>query len=345
VSGIGKSRAKANGMVMFSEPKPESPPLRSIEDFRGDFGEIASLMEQSWAENNKPPLRYPQEFLRSCFEYPGMSRFLAPTIYHDGVPKAFVAGFPRRVRYRERELNIVLISFLTVAPECKKAGYGVVVWAELVKRARAAGFDGMVNYCVDGEAMNGMIMGCCKRLNMPVTHRYKVQYLTSLLFPKSAPCRNETSIEENVEALVTIGNAVADRTPLARVWSREEAEWQCTRFGAVVARLRTEGREGMLTGYLMQAADPNRTQCLSVEDVLWGSLDRERPELVRQFAAIAAAEGARLVSAPLLGYAEAEPFLAARFRHSPQLLHAYFTLWSGPPPETDALPSFYLDVF
>ena len=138
---------------MCAVPKPESSSLRSIEDFRGDFGGIASLMEQSWAENNKQPLLYTKEFLKSCFEYPGASYALAPTLYRDDIPKAFVAGFPRRVRYKGRELNIVLITFLTVASEYKKMGYGVVIWSELVKRVRVAGFDGMVNYCVDGEAI------------------------------------------------------------------------------------------------------------------------------------------------------------------------------------------------
>lgn len=330
---------------MLAVSKPDKNlSLRSIEDFRGDFGAIASLMEQSWAENKKQPLLYTKEFLKSCFEYPGMSYYLAPTIYHNDTPKAFVAGFPRRVRYKGRELNIVLISFLTVANEYKKTGYGVVIWTELVKRARAAGFDGMINYCVDGEAMNGMIMGCCKRFNMPIEHRYSVQYLTSVLFPKTTSYSNE-SIDENIEALLAMGNAIADHTPLARVWSRDEAEWQCKRFGAVVARLQAGSRQGMLTGYIMQAADTNRTKCLSVEDVLWGNLEEERQALVKLLTTKAAAKGAQLAVVPVLDYAETAPFMTARFRPSQQILHTYFTVWSDSPLVREPLPSFYLDVF
>jgi len=331
-------------MIIVS--KPESSSHRSIEDFRGDFGGIASLMEQSWAENKKQPLLYTKEFLESCFEYPGASYALAPTIYHGDVPKAFVAGFPRRVRYKERELNIVLITFLTVASEYKKTGYGIVIWSELVKRARAAGFDGMVSYCIEGEAMNGMIMGCCKRMNLPVERVYSVQYLSSILFPKPARDSSE-AVVANINALVAIGNAIGDRTPLARVWKQDDAEWQCKRFGAIVARLETGSHEGMLTGYLMQTADANRTKCLLIEDVLWGNLEEgERQALVKQFLIKAASEGARLAVLPVLGYAETEPFTTARFRSSQRILHTYFTVWSDSPPLTmEPLSAFYLDVF
>lgn len=331
---------------MITVSKPESASHRSIEDFRGDFGGIASLMEQSWAENKKPPLLYTKEFLESCFEYPGASYALAPTIYHDDIPKAFVAGFPRRVRYKGRELNIVLITFLTVAVEYKKTGYGIVIWSELVKRARAAGFDGVVSYCVEGEAMNGMILGCCKRMNLPVERVYSVQYLSSMLFPKPASDSN-AAVAECIDALVTIGNTIGNRTPLARVWNREEAEWQCKRSGAVVVRHVAESREGMLTGYIMQIADVNRTKCLLVEDVLWGNLEEgERQALVKQLTTKAAADGARLAVLPVLGYAETEPFTTVRFRPSQRILHTYFSVWTDArPPAMETLSSFYLDVF
>jgi len=329
---------------MFTMSKSERASYRSIEDFRGDFGEVASMMEQSWSENKQQPLLYSKEFLESCFEYPGASYLLAPTLYCGDIPKAFVAGFPRRVHYRGRELNIVLITFLTVASEYKKMGYGVVLWSELVKRIRAAGFDGMVNYCVDGEAMNGMIMGCCKRMNLPVELVYSVQYLSSLLFHKPASDSNE-AVAASIDALVSMGNTIADRTPLARIWNREEAEWQCTRFGAVFARLEAGPRGGMLTGYIMQASDANRTKVLLVEDVLWGNLeDRERQLLVKQLTTKAAAKGAQLAVVPILGYAETVTFTAARFRPSPRILHTYITVWSDSPPAMRTLSSFYLDV-
>ena len=118
---------------------------RHIEDCRGDFEEISRLIERSWAENTQQALLYPAAFLASCFEYPGASFSLAPAIYDGSTPLAFASAFPRRVCVKGRELNLVIITFLTVASELKKRGYGILLWSELVKRARVAGFDGMVN--------------------------------------------------------------------------------------------------------------------------------------------------------------------------------------------------------
>ena len=113
----------------------------SIEDFRGDFAAVAALMQQSWAENREQSLLYTADFLASCFDYPGANFSLAPTLYDGGKPVAFAAGFPRHVRFKGRELRLLLITFLTVAKEYKKTGYGIVLWNELVRRAQAAGFD------------------------------------------------------------------------------------------------------------------------------------------------------------------------------------------------------------
>jgi hypothetical protein len=40
------------------------------------------------------------------------------------------------------------------AAEHRSSGHGIVIWSELVRRARAAGFDGMADSCVEGEAMH-----------------------------------------------------------------------------------------------------------------------------------------------------------------------------------------------
>jgi hypothetical protein len=316
---------------------------RSLEDFRGDFGAIASLMEESWAENRSQPLLYTEEFLRSCFEYPGSGFPLAPTIYHGMKPAAFVAGFPRTIRLKDKEYNVLVITFLTVANEYKKGGYGIVVWSELVKRARAAGFDGMVNYCLDGEAMNGMILGSCRRLGLQAEDIFRVHYLTGLLSQKTNEDPGDPKI---VETFMNLADSITKIAPLARVWNRKEAEWQCTRSGAVIVRHRAGTRQGMLTGYILPIANPGRTKCLLIEDIFWGNLEAdERQDLVRTFVAKAAAEGARLASLPVLGYADTQPFKAARFRPSPRVLHAYLTLWTCSLPPSEPLSSFYLDIF
>jgi len=138
-----------------------------IEDFRGDFAQVAALIQESWEENGKQGLFYTPEFLVSCLNYPGSSYALVPTLYEGDTPRAFVAGFPRTIRYQGRELRVILCTLLSVSSKYKKSGYGVVLWSELVKRAQAAGYDGMVNYCVEGEPMNGMIVGCCRLLKLP----------------------------------------------------------------------------------------------------------------------------------------------------------------------------------
>ena len=48
--------------------------------FRGDFGELAMLMQRSWAENRNEPLLYSAEFLHSAFDYPGSTFELAPSV-------------------------------------------------------------------------------------------------------------------------------------------------------------------------------------------------------------------------------------------------------------------------
>ncbi|MGA2531552.1 MAG: hypothetical protein ABSG19_00805 [Candidatus Aminicenantales bacterium] len=317
-----------------------------IESFRGDFEQAASLIQRAWADNEKQPLLYTAEFLGSLFEYPGADLSLAPTLYDGTKPIAFTAGFPRRLRFKGRELRIVIGSFLSVSSEFKKRGYGIVLWSELVRRVQAAGFDGMMNYCVEGEPMNGMILGCCRRLKMPVERVFSIHYLTCLLWPKEPNAVKREQGEGVVDTFLELAAPIADRASLSRIWSRPEAEWQCSgRLGAIVARRVVERSQGILTGYIMQVADPKRTKCLLIEDILWGnSQPEERSELVLRLKNEAAAAGARLAVVPVLGYGDMAPFLSAGFRPSPRIVQAYLSAWSGPT-DTGTLDAMYLDVF
>jgi hypothetical protein len=84
---------------------------------------------------------------------------------------------------------------------------------------------------------------------------------------------------------------------------------------------------------------------LIIEDVLWGTLEQpERLALVRQMLDQAIAAGAQMATVPSLGYADMEPFSAARFRRSPRVLQAYLTVFKGDPPP-EAVSAMYLDVF
>lgn len=316
-----------------------------VEDFRGDFAHVAELIQESWKENGKQGLFYTAEFLESCLNYPGASYALAPTLYQGEYPRAFVAGFPRTIRYQGSKLRVIVCTLLSVSSEYKKSGYGIVLWNELVKRARAAGFDGMVNYCVEGEAMNGMIMGCCRLMKLPTARIFSVNYLMKPLVPKFGSSRAEDSAKVSVEEFQRCTQLTqSELTPLTRVWTSEEVAWQLRRHGGLAVHHRSGDREGMLTGYIMPAANAQKTKCLLVEDVLWGTLENaERLELLKKLLDRGLQAGAQMAFLPCLEYADIEPFRAARFRTSPRTLQGYLTIFSGQP-APEPVPSMYLDV-
>ena len=150
----------------------------AVEDFRGDYDRLAAMMQASWGESPAASYLYTAELLADCLAYPGASRSLAPSIYHGSELVAFAAGLPRRVAIGGAEHRIVISTYLTVAAGHKTAGYGIVVWSELMRRAAAQGFAGAVNYCVDQGEMDHMIDGCCRLLGLPLTKATSFFYLT-----------------------------------------------------------------------------------------------------------------------------------------------------------------------
>jgi hypothetical protein len=330
--------------VKVETPAASQTPSLQIEDFRGDFAQVAALIQESWRENGKQGLLYTPEFLASCLDYPGANYSLAPTLYEGETPRAFVTGFPRTIRYESRELRVILCTLLSVSSEYKKSGYGVVLWSELVKRAQAAGYDGMVNYCVEGEPMNGMILGCCHMLKLPTERVFSVHYLMRLLQPKFADPNGHGSGNDLREEFLRISTLTRNDVPLMRVWTEKETQWQLQRHDGVVGYHRSGHKEGLMTGYLMQAANPQKTKCLLLEDVFWGTLENEeRLALVEKMLARALQAGAQIALVPCLGYADIAPFRATRFRSSPRTLHCYLTIFKGEP-APKAVSSMYLDV-
>jgi hypothetical protein len=327
----------ASAYLNQAGPETSQTPALQIEDFRGDFGEVARLIQTSWDENGKQGLFYTPEFLNSCLNYPQSSFSLAPTLYQAERPRAFVAGFPRTFHYKGRELRAIACTLLSVSNEYKKTGYGVVLWSELVRRARAAGYDAMVNYCVEGEPMKGMILGCCRMLKLPTERIFSVHYLMrpmqQKLQPKSVAGAPEGFGGPLLEKFQRAAGLIGD-TPLKRVWTESEIHWQLRRHDGLVVSLSAPGREGLLTAYLMPAANPQRTKCLMIEDVLWGTLQGEDRGMQA---------GAQMAFLPRLGYADLAPFRAARFRSSPRTLHCYLTVFSGDP-VPEPVSSMYLDV-
>jgi hypothetical protein len=243
-------------------------------------------------------------------------------------------------------LSVIISTFLSVSPEHKKKGYGIVLWSELVKRVQGAGFDGMVNFCVEGEPMNGMVVGCARRLGLPIERIFSAHYLSLLLRPTGSRERSSERERANTEEFLQLAAPLSDQAQLARVWSAAEAEWQCARrFGTITARHEAGSRFGILTSYAMEIHRPDRAKCLLIEDVLWGTLaSDERQDLLRQLLHNAAAAGVRMATVPVLRYADMEPFIAAGFRPSRRIVHGYLTIWNS---ETaaESLSSMYLDVF
>jgi hypothetical protein len=231
-----------------------------------------------------------------------------------------------------------------VLPELKKSGLGIVLWTELVKRIRAEGFDGMINFCVDGEPMNRMIEGSCQRLGLPVQRIFSVRYMSSLLKAADFSPSPVSSSHPSVEQFLELAAPLASSQPLARKWSPPEAEWQLHRAGAVVAYSKNESRRGILTGYILSILDAQRTKVLLVEDIFWQEMQSEdRQQLLRQFLAQAVSRGAQMATVPVLGYADLTAFKKFRFFPTRRVLHCYLTLFRNLPLES--LPSMYLDVF
>jgi hypothetical protein len=192
--------------------------------------------------------------------------------------------------------------------------------------------------------MNGMILGCCRMLKLPTGRIFSIRYLMRFLQRKSQPPQVDDSREPPIDLFRRAAALAANDTLLSRVWTEEEIRWQLHRDGGLVACHRSGTREGLVTGYLMQAANPQKTNCLLIEDVLWGNLENEeRSALVEKMLDRARQAGAQLALLPCLNYADVAPFRAARFRASPRILNCYLTIFSGQP-APEPVSSMYLDV-
>jgi GNAT superfamily N-acetyltransferase len=306
--------------------------------FRGDFDAVSDLMAQSWAKNGDQSLLYTPAFLANSFEYPGASLDMAAAVYKSGRPVAFVAGFPRTVRLRGRTLRLIVNTFLTVAPEYQGKAYGAAIWSEFVTNVRLAGYDGTINFCVDGGPTNMVVQICGPRLGYFTERIFSTTYLARMLpAPQSATTAGVLDVGLFQELAARI------ETSLVRLWTGPEAEWQCRgRYGAVCVTHEDGSRRGMLTGYVMDVI--GGPKALLVEDLLWGSLDAAaRAQLTANFLQAGAASGGTVAVAPRMGYADEQPLLQSGFRKTRRIVHTYLTLWDGP--IGGPLQSHYIDVF
>lgn len=214
-----------------------------------------------------------------------------------------------------------------------------------MRRAAAAGYDGVVNYCADGQAMHRMIETGCRLLDLPLVRVKSFSYLVGTLAPA---LRADSPSGERVSARRLVESAGGDaerghdahRARLWRVWSDAEADWQLSRAGAIAI---SDG-DAVLTGSVATVADAARSRYLVVDDILWASAgNASRQRLLAKLLAQAAGDGAGYVVVPVMGYADVRPFLAAGLVPSPHTMHAYLTLWSHPG-TVQAVERYYLDV-
>jgi len=317
---------------------------RSIGSFDGNFDELTAFVNASFGENKEQALDYESEFLRSVFEYPGSSFDLAPAIYRDGNLVAFVTGSPRKVRFAGHRLTLLTSTLLTVMPKYKKAGYGPLVWRELKERARALGYNGTLDFCVEGDDMNRQILPLAHLYRLPTRHVFSVSFMGRPLPSKADAPSVEVPGSLETSIFLESASRVAAQVPFARVWTQGEAEWQCHRRNNSLTCTLAGERRGILAGYSIKAIGDPRPVVM-IDDVLWGDLTPvECVTLANGFLRKATERGAHMVITPLFGYADTAPLVAVGFRKIRRVLHTYLTLFNDlPTPES--LPAMYVDIF
>jgi GNAT superfamily N-acetyltransferase len=309
-------------------------------DTLSDADAAAALMRASWSENRERPLDYDAELLGRFLAYPGSGPIIAPALYDEDRLAAFVMGMPRQASCGGETRRLLLMTFFTVAPEWKGHGLGVAVWAECLRRAREAGYDGAIHYCVEGNVSNHVTRAGARAAGLEARPIGAVRYLMRLLEP--APGSAEMA-RADVDDFVQAAASAAREAPLARLWTGAEAAWQCRdRVDPVCVTRRRGASAGALAGDRIRSLDEARTRSAFIDDVLWHELAPEdRACLLQEFVREASAD-AEIVVVPMLDYADLAPFRAAGFRRSRRTLNGYLTMWNG---DADVdVSSIYMDV-
>lgn len=183
-------------------------------------------MQSSWVENPTAPLLYTEPFLRSAFKYPGSNFELAPAIYESSELLGFVAGFPRTVLWNAHPVHVILNTFLTASKSVKGLGFGFQLWYDLIRRCREYGYEGTINFCVDGDDMHRMMPALTRLLKLNTLLVFSIEFLVRILKP-TAPQPAPDISDQDIDVFMEIANTIPASVPLVRQFSRAEAEWQC----------------------------------------------------------------------------------------------------------------------
>lgn len=325
----------------------DSPALVHVTSEYGNlhnrFEEAAELISASWKENKDQALDYNAEFLHSCYEYPGVDPNLSPVIFLEDRLAAFVCAFPRNAMLHGKPVRLAMLTFFTVASGMKGKGLGLAVWAECLRRVRAAGFDGALHYCVDGNRSNAVTVAAAESIGLQSHRIFTVKYLMRVITSSADAAPRQVADERFRSAFESLAGTLPRDLNLSRVWTNAEVEWECNdRYGAVVACRDHQPEDGLLTGYVLEMTDRERTPCLFIENLFWTGLDESGRSSLLQSLLNQAAERARVAVVPLWNYADTSVFARAGFRQSTRMLHMYVTLWNGAEPPS---PPMYMDVF
>ena len=308
-----------------------------------DVSQGAALTRSSWGENSESEFFYDEAFLSSCLAYPGALPVIAPACYDGDALVAMVLAMPRTIRIIAEKYQLVLMTCLTVAPQWKGHGLGVAVWAACLRQAHALGYDGAIHYCAENSVSNHATTAGARLAGWEALPLPPVQFVRRLLKPGTAIDAREPSVNDFMSAAATVG----PQTPLCRLWSTSEAQWQLhQRSGAAAVTVRSESGPGAITGHVIRLLDTQGTRCLMVDDILWSSLPAaEQAELLARFLSVAATLADIIVAASDLNYSDITMLQNAGFRKSPRVLNAYLTLWNGTPKvDVASLSSMYIDV-
>ena len=295
------------------------------------------LMRESWRSITETPLDYTQPLLNSFFNAPGELPHLRPAVYDGASLAGYVAALPRRARMFGCDKNLALFTFFTVAPEWQGRGIGRRLWAECLRLAQHAGYDGAIHVCADGNRSNQVTVAAARDIGLNCTKVMEIRYLVTSL-RRYAPA-SAVADSASPDAFLAAAAAEQSHHDLARLWNAAEAEWHCDlRHGAICVT--TE--RAAIAGYRCRLFDGVGTRCLSIDDVLWRDESAGgRRALLNAFLTRAASD-CDVAVVPVLDYSDLSPFAEAGFRRSPKLLHAYLTMWNGD--RVSTVSSLYIDI-